>query len=271
MRRRALLLAAATVGCAGADRHSLPFARAALGVARLAHSLKAGDERWCLEELERMSALARAIKHDNPSLSATSLLRKLVFDTLGFVREVTDTDLAFVLLPGVLKARRGSCVGLASVYLTLAEQLGVAAHGVLMPGHFYVRLEQGGRVENVELLRRGESMPDNWHGNRFPIPGGGAVEYGRPLTLPETMGVIHYNLGNERRRQLRLSEAREAYARAVGHFPDLAEAHASLGAIQHLLGQLDQAANSYRMARRANPHLPGVDQNISLLERERGN
>ncbi len=270
MKRRALLLAAATAGCRGAAPSPLPFARAALGVAQLAGSLPAADERWCLAELDRLAEFARDAQREVEGASTASVLRELLFGGLGFVREVADTDLSFTLLPGVLRSRRGSCVGLSSVYLALAEALGVVARGVLMPGHFYVRIEERGHAENVELLRGGEPMPDNWYRSRFPVPGGPAREYARPLTMSETLGVVEYNLGNERRRQLRLSDAREAYERAVRHFPDFAEAHASLGVVLHLVGELDEAAASYHMAREVNPHLPSVDQNSALLESERG-
>jgi regulator of sirC expression with transglutaminase-like and TPR domain len=248
----------------------LGFARAALGVARLAGPLTATDERWCLEELERLVEFAAEGRQSMPGASTASVLRDLLFGELGFVREVADTDLSFALLPSVLRSRRGSCVGLGTVYLALAEALDVVARGVMMPGHFYVRVEERGRPQNVELLRRGEAMPDSWYAGRFPIPGGRAREYARSLTLRETLGVIEYNLGNERRRQLRLAEARDAYARAVRYFPDFAEAHASLGAVLHLLGELEQAAASYRAARHVNPHLPQIDSNLALLENERG-
>jgi hypothetical protein len=49
----------------------------------------------------------------------------------------------------------------------------------------------------------------------------------------------------------------------------LAEAHASLGAVEQLLGNLAGAAESYRRARDANPHLPGVERNLALLAAER--
>lgn len=270
MKRRALLLAAATAGCRGAPRPALPFAQSALGVARLAGALSTSDQRWCLDELGRLVEFARDARQSRPGASTTTVLRELLFGALGFVREVTDTDLSFVLLPGVLRARRGSCVGLGTLYLAMSEALDVVARGVMMPGHFYVRVQDRGRSENVELLRRGEAMPDSWYGNRFPVPGGRAREYARPLTSHEALGVIAYNLGNERRRQLRLADARQAYLEAVRHFPDFAEAHASLGAVRHLLGELEQAAASYRAARDVNPHLPNVDSNIALLEDERG-
>jgi tetratricopeptide (TPR) repeat protein len=83
------------------------------------------------------------------------------------------------------------------------------------------------------------------------------------------LAVVEYDIGNERRRQSRLEEARRAYERAVQNFPDFAEAHASLGATLHLLGVLDGAEEHYRAALLANPNLPGLDGNIMLLGRER--
>ncbi|HYP90076.1 MAG TPA: transglutaminase family protein, partial [Polyangiaceae bacterium] len=177
--------------------------------------------------------------------------------------------LDFVLLPGVLERRRGSCVGLGTLFLALADALGRAAWGVMRPGHFYARVQDSGEPRSVELLRAGEAMPDAWYAQRFPVPAVAVAEYGRPLSRAEVMGVVHYNVGNERRRQLRLREARAAFTRAIRDFPDLSEAHASLGAVEQLLGDLESAARSYGRARELNPQLPGVEQNVALLNRER--
>jgi tetratricopeptide (TPR) repeat protein len=111
-------------------------------------------------------------------------------------------------------------------------------------------------------------MSDDWYAGRFPIPGGSAPEYARPLSASESLGVIEYDVGNERRRELRLEQALLAYTRAVKLFPQLAEAHASLGATLQLLGRLDDAARSYRAAQAQNPGLPGVERNLALLEEQ---
>jgi tetratricopeptide (TPR) repeat protein len=229
------------------------------------------DERvsWSSAELARLAALARSELAASPGRSPASILSRLIFEQWGFVREVEDTSLRYVLLPYVLEHRRGSCVGLGSLFLVLAEALGWSAAGVLMPGHFYARVREATGQRNVELLRAGEAMPDAWYDQRFPVPGGSAREYARPLTGPEVQGVVYYDVGNERRRQGRLSEAEAAFARAGRAFPDLSEAHASLGAVQHLLGQLQAATASYQRARDANPHLAGVAENQALLEAER--
>jgi tetratricopeptide (TPR) repeat protein len=266
--RRSLLLGLAACACHGSQAPPLSFARSALKLARDAGQLSAEQESWSISELCRIAARAQTELKKAPSAAPSLVLSLLLFEQFGFAREVTSTELRFVLLPNVLESRRGNCVGLSSLFLALSEALGWTANGVLMPGHFYVRLEEHGQSRNIELLHRGEAMPTEWYGTRFPVPGGSAPEYERPLTPAETSGVIAYDVGNERRRQLRFEDARKAYLRATQLFPEFAEAHASLGATLQLLGKLDEAAASYQTARAVNPHLPGVDQNVALLEAE---
>jgi regulator of sirC expression with transglutaminase-like and TPR domain len=268
MKRRSLLLLLAAVGCQHESASSFGLTRALLEVARQS-GLDAARVSSGAVELERLVALAERELKVSSGRSPSTVLSALLFEELGFVREVEDTSLRYVLLPTVLESRRGSCVGLATLFLALAESLGWSAAGVLMPGHFYARVRERTGERNVELLRGGEAMPGAWYDRRFPVPGGSAREYGRPLERTEVLGVVHYNVGNERRRQRRWSEARAAFALAAQAFPDLSEAHASLGAMQQLLGQLPAASASYRRARDANPHLPGIADNLALLEAQR--
>jgi len=268
MTRRSLLLLLTAGGCNHTAGPNLDLCRALLNVAR---ESGVDDERMSrsLLEVSRLVALARSELAIGAGRSPASVLSKLIFEHWGFVREVEDTSLRYVLLPNVLEHRRGSCVGLGSLFLALADGLRWTAAGVLMPGHFYARVREATGERNVELLRAGEAMPDTWYEHRFPILGGAAREYARPLASSEVLGVVHYDVGNERRRQRRFSEARAAFERATRAFPDLSEAHAGLGAMQHLLGDWPAAAASYQRARQANPHLPGVSENLLLLEAER--
>jgi regulator of sirC expression with transglutaminase-like and TPR domain len=264
---RTLLLVTAALFFAGsAEPPRAPFTRALLGVAADSGYYPGEPESWTLAELSRIARLVRARAAGGRSRVAA--LNETVFGALGFVREVGNPDLGFVFLPTVLERRRGGCVGLGTLYIALGELLGWRVEGVLRPGHFFVQVEDRGVRHNVELLRRGEEMPDSWYGERFPVPGPGAPEYGKPLTPKEVLAVVEYDVGNERRKAGRLSEARRAYALAGRLFPEFAEAHASLGATLHLLGGLDGALQSYRAARQQNPDLPGVEHNIELLRAE---
>ncbi len=226
------------------------------------------DERFAAAELRDVAERVKKAAEQRGAAPSAAHLTHVLFSELGFEREIEDTALEFVLVPAVLRARRGSCVGLGSVYLAVAELLGLTCSGVLLSGHFFVRVTEQGRSRNVELLRRGEAMPDSWYAERYPTPGPVAA-YGRPLSADEVLGVIEYDIGNERRRRGRLPEARRAYQRAVQHFPELGEARASLGAVLHLSGELDRAIEAYRRAEQSNPFLPGLARNIELLEREK--
>ncbi|HEX2871394.1 MAG TPA: transglutaminase family protein [Polyangiaceae bacterium] len=270
MKRRSLLWLLASSACHGTRRRELALARALLGVSGGPDGTNAEQASWALKELARLADEAEAELERASRRSPAAVVSQLLFERWGFVREVTDTNLGFVFLPQVLERRRGSCVGLGTLFLALADALGQRASGVLLPGHFYVRVQEQGRPRNVELLRSGAAMPDAWYEQRFPVPGGSAPEYARPLRLAEVLAVVEYNVGNERMRQRRLPEARSAFARAVRGFPQLSEAHASLASVEQLLGNLEAAAASYQRAREANPHLPGVERNLALLAAELG-
>jgi len=269
MKRRSLLLLLAGSGCRVAPRRPLAFGRALVSAARESGPLD--DERadFSASELARFADEAERELAEPGQRSPATVVSDLMFGRWGFVREVSDTSLGFVLLPSVLERRRGSCVGLGTLFLALADALGWSASGVIRPGHFFARVREPSGARNVELLRSGEAMPDAWYHERFPAPPDSAREYGRALSATEVLGVVHFNVGNERRRQLRLGDARAAFTRAVAAFPELSEAHASLGAVEQLLGNLESAARSYRRARELNPQLAGVQQNMALLDAER--
>jgi len=193
-------------------------------------------------------------------------LTAVVFDDLGFAREIDDDDPGFFLLPSVLAGRRGSCLGLGALYLMVAELIGLPLDGVRVPGHFFVRTR--GSSRNVELLRRGEIMPDAWYRQKYgPWPEGGG-RYFVPLSIEETSALFWFNAGNFARRHGDLARAGRAYERAAAEAPDFAEAHASLGLERQLEGALSEAERAYREAARTRADLPGLRHNRALLEEE---
>lgn len=273
MRRWALGLAlAVALGGAGACKRRapppLPFTDALVAVGE-----PTPDERDAAHE--RLAAVAaRVERRMDEGLPAAEALNDVVFGALGFAREVDDTDPRFMRLASVLAARRGSCLGLAALYLALAERLGpdrgFTVAGVLVPGHLFVRVTDRHGARDVELLRRGEQMPEAWYRRKYAVPEPPPAAYLRPLPPGELLAVFDYNLGNDLRRQGRLPDAAAAYQRAARAFPALAEAHASLGLVRHLSGDLTGAERAYQAAQSANPHLPGLAKNLAVVREELG-
>jgi tetratricopeptide (TPR) repeat protein len=265
-------VAAFAPGCAEPLRPPGPLASALLALAA-----DAGDDPQAVADawadLRRLADRA-AQRHRRAQRDPIADLDATVFDELGFTREIADDDPRFFLLPSVIGGRRGTCVGLSALYLALGERLGLGLDGILLPGHFFVRTRET-PPRNIELLRRGEIMPDSWYRGKYgPWPdtaadGAALASYFRPVTISELVGVHWYNAGNHLRRAGDLAAAERDYERAVAAFPTLAEAHASLGSLRQLRGALAEADASYREAARLRPDLPGLVRNRMLLDQER--
>jgi len=181
-------------------------------------------------EIDRIATRVelRKSSHDDAPGGEVAALTAVVFDDLGFVREIDDHDPRFFLLPSVLAERRGSCLGLGAVVLMVAERVGLPLDGVRVPGHFFVRT-RGPAARNVELLRRGEVMPDAWYRQKYGPWPEGPGRYFVPLSPAETSAIFWFNAGNFARAQGDLARARRAYQRAVAEAPDFAEARAAGG------------------------------------------
>jgi regulator of sirC expression with transglutaminase-like and TPR domain len=234
-----------------------------LGEKLLAFSSEAGVP--ATDGLEELFDLAEKRTKGKSGSERIDALNRLIFEELGFQREVEDQSIEFMLLPHVLKHKRGSCLGLAALYLVLAERLELKVHGIMVPRHFFLRYKD----RNIELLRKGEEMPDDWYQKTWQVTAG-ASAYMRPLTEKELMAVFRFNLGNARRMKGEYPQAEEIYRQVIADFPDFAEAHANLGLVLQLQKEFEPAMDAYLQARSLQPDLPGLEQNLQALRTDMG-
>src|SRR3954471_4107136 len=111
MKRRSFLCALGAAACSSRAPHT-PLLNGALAAARNAGALHTSEEQVWRNQLGNIAELAGTLVKGVPQGAIGRALSDLLFVRLGFVREVEDTSLTFVLLPSVLRERRGSCVGL---------------------------------------------------------------------------------------------------------------------------------------------------------------
>ncbi len=69
-----------------------------------------------------------------------------------------DIDL-YTFLPSVLDSRLGVCLGVSTLYLCLAQRLGLALDIITPPGHIYLSYNTGHKIINIETTARGINMP----------------------------------------------------------------------------------------------------------------
>ena len=100
------------------------------------------DPQAVVGEIDRLAAKLRArLPGDAPALRRLRALNQYFFVELGFAGNVNNFyDRRNSYLHEVLASRRGIPITLALVYIELAGQLGLQAHGVSFPGHFLVKL-----------------------------------------------------------------------------------------------------------------------------------
>jgi regulator of sirC expression with transglutaminase-like and TPR domain len=67
-------------------------------------------------------------------------------------------------LPLVFSQDAGNCLGYSTLYLALAERLDLSLHGALVPGHSFVRYDDGNVRRNIETTALGVEQADEDYG-----------------------------------------------------------------------------------------------------------
>ncbi|MBA4177771.1 MAG: transglutaminase [Leptothrix sp. (in: Bacteria)] len=137
-----------------AEDTSLPVLEAAVAVAQ--DDMPDIDVQDVLAQVDALAdRLRRRLPADAGPLQRLRLLNQYFFRELGFAGNVNNYyDPVNSLLPCVLQTRRGIPLTLALVYIEIATQAGLQAHGIAFPGHFLVKLH----------LPRGEVVVDPFNG-----------------------------------------------------------------------------------------------------------
>ena len=101
------------------------------------------------------------------------------------------------LLPSrVLERRQGYCVGIAALYLLIAEQLDLPIYTVATPSHVFLRYDDGTTRINIETLQAVANVPDdqNIREQKTPEESIRRGIFMRNLTVDEFLAQVHNNL-----------------------------------------------------------------------------
>lgn len=123
-----------------AEDASLPLLETAIAIAQ--HDYPKLDTQATLAEIDALGARLKArIPRDAMPMQRLRVLNRYFFQELGFSGNVNDYyDPRNSYVHAVLESRRGIPITLALLYVELAQQVGIDAHGVAFPGHFLARL-----------------------------------------------------------------------------------------------------------------------------------
>ena len=237
------------------DEEDIDLATAVLLVSkRWDPSMNLGNYRDRIDEIA-LTVLDRLGGHSplSNSRKAIEIINKLLFDELGFSPVTNADDPQDLFLSSVLDNKRGYCLSLSILYLSVAERLGLPLHGVVVPGHFFVRYADKGRTFNIETTQKGASPPDEHYIKEFKVPQDKEqAVYMQNLGKKETIGCFFNNLANI---YFSLNNIENAYyyqQKAVDINPMLAEARTNLGNVFLKKNMVDSAIQQYQIAIKIN-------------------
>ncbi len=158
-------------------------------------SLTEGARRWLKDQ-------------DDPE-QIVEVLNWFFFDREGFASDLDLEDPDNLFPDRVLRRRRGYCIGLALIYLAVAEGLDLPIRGVNTSQHLFLRYDDGEARINIEMLAAGRNVPDEQYRERDRITRS-SEESGVVLTgldADRFLSQIVNNLGTVRTREGELSQA----------------------------------------------------------------
>lgn len=188
-----------------------------------------------------------------PNYKAIPVINKYLFGELGFKAVPEPNDPNDLFLHSVLDRKQGYCLSLSILYLSLGERLGLPLYGVVVPGHFFVRYDDGQTQINIEATS-GAAPPDKHYINKFNVPQDNNDSiYMKNLNKIQTLGCFFNNLGNSYNDVGNIEGASRALQTAVQINPTLSESRANLGNVYLQKGQIEDAIYEYLIALQINP------------------
>jgi len=192
---------------------------------------------------------------------AVAVINEYLFDELGFKPIPDANDPNDLFLHSVMDKKQGYCLSLSILYLSLGERLGLPLYGVVVPGHFFVRYDDGQVRFNIEATSKGGYADDEHYINEFKVPPlGDALRrkgnngiYMVNLNKIQTLGCFFNNLGNSYNEVGDTEQAMLALERAVEINPTLAESRMNLGNIYLKKDRINDAIDEYEAALEIDP------------------
>jgi len=213
--------------------------------------------RQYLEELDAMATeiLVRLRQQHIPTdVRAIPVINQYLFEELGFKPVSHADDPNDLFLHSVMDRKQGYCLSLSVLYLSVAERVGLNVHGVVVPGHFFVRYDNGRTRLNIETTSGGANPPDDYYRTKFNVPENSRdTIYMKNLNKRQSLGCFFNNLGNVYNEIGDIDTAMLALERAVTINPTLSESRSNLGNMYLQKDRVADAISQYRSALDLNP------------------
>lgn len=212
------------------------------------------DQGSVFRQLARLTSNAVALTQGDPRPSVKlGAVRRVIYeagpwnDHRPFSYDQSDPKgqlLRNKLLHNYLATRRGQCVSMPTLFLILADRLGLNVALSLAPHHVFIRyVDEGGRHHNIETSSGAHPARDQWLRENHRITDK-SIETGiylRPLSKGEGVAVMATTVVEHLYQQGRFEDVREVCDAIVKRYPTHVDALLWLGSASgQLLNEFQQ-------------------------------
>ena len=215
-------------------------------------------------DLLALSIIARIGPDADPFLKIKEL-NHLLFDELGVKfppqSEANEKVHQFSELSNVLFSQRGVCLGASTLYLSLAQRIGLPLIIYTPPGHIFVGYKQKETIRVIETTARGIDLPQEEYL-------GISLRSLPERSLKETIGMVAYNRASTALKDKNWDEAERFYTLAA-RFETDEELAQACSMIELLKGKKGSSIKRAEQAiRKPSPHK--IEHDLLLLDLSKG-
>ncbi|MEW6721514.1 MAG: tetratricopeptide repeat protein [Thermodesulfobacteriota bacterium] len=227
------------------------------------------DEAKMNRELSRLAEKLRpAVAKADGGPDVVEAFRRVLLKDEGFKYDRVAGNPENFLIGGVIARKRGNCLGLSLLWVSLAERLGLPFRGVYVPGHCFVRYDGDDARINVEFSEAGAAWEDARYLEEFRMARPGP--YLRSLTTAEMLGVFMKSVGAAYAKKGRHEEALVIYSEGARLYPGLPESWYNAGVSLQRMGRSGEAILKYRKALELDPDMAVARGNLGILLANQG-
>ncbi len=222
-----------------------------------------------IRQIEEMAArLERRIAGRKSPRERVDAFTRFLFEEERFTYDPVPGNPDNFLPHRVLTRKKGNCLGLSVVALSLAERTGLPLRGVYLPGHAFVRYESEGIRINLEFADEGRERSDERYAEEFRL--GPGRPYLRTLGGGEMISVYLKSVGAAWSRIGDEEKALRCYLSSAVLYPELPDPWYNAGVAFRKLGRLDDAVAHFRKAVELDPDLAPARDNLGAALAEGG-
>jgi len=211
------------------------------------------------------------------SEKALAAINEFVYRKKKFVAESTTKDKEMnpdsFMLNKVVDHSKGNCLGLSTLYWSLAERLNITLQAVVIPQHVFLKYDNGKTVRYIEATAYGQELTRDYYikqtrslvGDMLPKYNLGDDVPFRNISKQQFVGLMLYNRGVYYIKNNRQDDALSDFSWAIILDENNHEAYKNRGGIYFQKGQLDQAKSDYQKALRLFDNIPSNYFNLGQV------